>query len=404
MDAQPDLRGTLARYELLMLLRSLATEGLTGRLCMASGEERVAILLEKGTPVHARSYALRHSYPAWLVRQRLLPRDTVKETWREAAEKRRPFDELLVELGHLTPASLIATRQSLARYVLTFAYSLDPASWEVRRSPGPPADLLRLDLEPDRAFFRFVAQRDTTETQAELLKDRFGRPMEPTQRNSEREAAYRAVFGARDPILDLVLQGGHTIEGLLGEGMDALQVIPRVFALHRAGMVRFATSSEGPDPWAEATADLSVASRMVARAGRRRATDDDDEALPTGSFPIIVLPDATDDSATLEIVEEDAPPPTPRVPPREAALALLAEAEQSSHYSLLGVQTTDGPASIRAAAVTVRARIEALRAEDGLDVDALSALRAVAVRVDQAERTLTDDRRRKLYNDSRGIR
>lgn len=407
MDTQHDQQGSLGRYELLALLRSLRAERFTGRLSLTAGDERVALLLLDGAPVYARSAALRHSYPAWLVRQQLLPRDLVKSVFRQAAEARRPFEEVLVEAGHLTPASLVATRQSLARYVLSFAFSLDPAVWTAVRTAHPATDLLRLDLAVDRAFFRFVAQRDPVEAQVAALRPRYERAMAPTASFGDGEAAFRAVFGAHDDVLEAARTGGRSVAGLLGAGLDEAHVAPRAFALHVAGMIRFELGEHEPDPWAEAIADLASVTRMAARAGRRRNGGvEDGEDLPTGALPLSAG-DPEEDGSGLEIVAEDAPPPPPQaqtVDPRQAALAMLDEAERASHYSLLGVGTGADPAAVRDAAARVRARVEALRGREGLDDEAASALRAVAVRVDQAERTLTDDRRRKLYNDSRGIR
>lgn len=417
MDIPPDIHGILARYELLMLLRSLRAERFTGRLGMTSGEERVALYLHDGQPHYARSYALRHSFPAWLVRQRILPRETVKAVFKEASNTRSPFDELVVRQGHLTAVSLVATRQSLARYVLTFAFSLDPAAWEAWRSDAPPRDLFPMDLDPERAFFRFVAQRDDVDAQVTALKDRFERTITPTHVLAEREGSFRAVFGARDPIFDAVASGTSSVARLLAGGADTFQVIPRVFALHRTGLVRFA-ASEDPSAslqWADALGDLATAARIASRHGRRGAPSlDEGEEVPTGALPLQPGPPQAPTPSAQVAPDEPAPEvepaledeaPTPIADPRQVALSWLTEAETASHYGLLGVAHDSSNDEVRHAATLVRQRLERLRSAVGRpgDPDAASAVRAIAVRIDQAERTLTDARRRKLYNSSRGL-
>ena len=412
MEATADLHGVLARYELVMLLRSLRAERFTGRLELSCAEERVALFAHRGELLYARSYALRHSFPAWLVRQRVLPRETVKAVFRDASTARRTFDEVVVEQGHLTPISLVATRQSLARYVLTFAFSLDPASWAGWRTACPPDELLRVDLDPERAFFRFVAQRDSVDAQVAALKDRFEEPIQPTDLLPDREAAFRAVFGAQDPIYDAIAAGSTSIAALLAAGTDAFQIVPRVFALHRSGLVRF-SSREDPDSehqWADAIADLSTASQIAARHGRRgTVVPGEGEELPTGACPLPSAPLDTptpggDASGDTEDPSSDEAS-LPVADPGQAALSWLSEAETASHYELLRVSRDASDDEVCRAAALVRGRLEQLRSALGQqdDPNAASALRAIAVRVDQAERTLTDARRRKLYNSSRGL-
>lgn len=406
MEPTPDLTGTLARYELLTLLRSLRCERFTGRLSLAAGDERVSLFLRDGEPLYARSASLRHSFPAWLVRQRILPREVVKSVFKEATDRKRPFDEVIVEQGHLTSVSLVATRQSLARYVLTFAYSLDPAVWEAWRTDAPPPGLLAMDLDPERAFFRFIAQRDSVESQAALLEGWSTRPIRATPLLADREAAFRAVFGPRDPILDAVA-GSTTIAALLAGGADGAQVIPRVFALHRAGLARFEPAEDpgGARQWTEALADLAIAARIAARHGRRGTPDlVEGEEVPTAALPL--QRDNTPEPRPLPSATPPATPPaTPIADPRQVALAWLAEVETASHYGLLGVPHDASDEEVRQAATLVRRRLERLRDAVGSlgDPDAGSAVRSITVRIDQAERTLTDTRRRKLYNSSRGL-
>ena len=398
MELLPDLHGILSRYELLMLLRALRAGRFTGRLSLTSGDERVQLHLNEGQPVHARSLAVRHTLPAYLLRQRLVPRDTLRALLRRANVTGQSFDRVLVDEGVMPLAELRLAKRSLGRYVLTFAFALDPAAFEAWRTVPPPEDLPPMELDVEGAFFRFVAQRDGVDAQTTTLRDRFERRIAATPELRLRESTFRAVFGRRDPLLDRIIGGSASIAGLMADGHDAFQVVPRVFALHRVGMIRFVSDEEerGASPWDEVVRDMEALTRPspASEAPPPRMAAVMEEAQPTGAT---VIPDLGNDlSAPRETLIQR---PKPRAPTEEQIVDALIQMADQTHYELLGVAPDAPLSAVRAATERLRSTYSAAAlAGQSPGVATQRALRAIAARLDQAHRTLSDPRRRKTYN------
>lgn len=451
--------GTLPKYALLDLLRSLRAERFTGFGDLESRDDQVRVYVHDGEVVFARSSALRHSLPAYLLSQHLVGRHQLKELLEESRRSHLRLESLLLSHGVLDNAALRDAHGSLARYVLSFSFGLHPASYALLPTP-PPAAAPPYRLSVEEAFFRFVATRDTAEEEASLLRDCFGVKMVRTSRYDELRAIAHATFAhgngavgetaddhgapleldAIDGILATFEAGTATVSKLLEGGHDAFDVIRRVFALNRAGLLRF-ESDEAQSAWLElagqdGTLTETALGQPSSPGGAAVKPTGPAPAGPTPSGPIDLDSAADQDlrmplphlpraesgpesvaggasrtrrtrSNVTELPRTAAPDPVeqaPRHPAEKQLLATWSAMREANLYEALGLMP-DAPLS------TVRHQFRNLRlrydpgAFAGIELsrEAAAALRTIAERLELAYRTLSDFGKRSAYHVSQDI-
>lgn len=268
------VQGDLRRYELLDRLRSLRDQRFSGVLSLhpkgnappqpsvrdtspagantvtgdpSRAAERIELFIHEGALVYARSTALRHSLPAYLLTQKLVTRDGLRDLLDEARSERTRLEEIVVSNGLLSQEDVRGAKLALSRYVAAYAFGLFPARYEASRLGGPSRQLLQWAGAPlpiERCFFRYVAMRDAPESEAEELRQCFDCTLEGTAIFDELAPILVGAFStgntdvSADPIVSAIARGRRTLSELLAEH-DAFDVVRRVFAMHRAGMVRF---------------------------------------------------------------------------------------------------------------------------------------------------------------------
>jgi tetratricopeptide (TPR) repeat protein len=404
---------TLEKYALLDLLRGLRDELLTGFVDLEARDEHVRLYLRGGDVLYARSSALRHSLPAYLLSHRAIDRKVLKDLLDAARSQKLRFEQMLVVSGAMEPTALRRAQAGLAEYVLSFAFGLCPASSTVLRTADPEGleGFGALDLE--RAFFRFVATRDTPEEEASLLRDCFDAPIGRAASFEALAPKLSAAFGgaspAADPVVEAIRAGSTSVSALLGQGLDPFDVIRRTFAMHRAGMIWFRSADTGTEAWQELAAELNTPAASLEPSASSQEHPRITEGTPAQSASrepsnMAMLHDELA-SAAGEL-ESEGP-----LDPAEAAIRQAWEAmARTTLYEVLGVPA-DAPVSL------VRERFRALRlrydpaayATRPLSEETQRALRSIVERLDTALRTLTDLTRRSAYHaqiqvDGRGLR
>lgn len=427
------LSGTLSKYAHLDLLRVLQAEVVTGKLDLRAGDDHVELYFEKGVVILARSSAVRHSYPAFLLRHRILDRDALKELLDQANLTRHPLEKLLVDSGVLDELHLRASKLGMARYILCFAFGMAPATYRFVRMAPPPAGLPELSLDPEIEFFRFVALRDAIVDQQAELNDLTDQTIHPTALMESRIAKVREAFTGSatgsDAILDLIETSTKSIQALIGRGFASEDVIRRAFALHKAGLVRFDSGVDWESVWNDAFEEHRLTAALDGGGFRDSAT-----AANSGGSTVQAGSADNDRTARAQLVLRSVEPTDARGRPQtprqrnagdkpgetqsgttmtgsslgsgieDVLLELQDRMTHQTLYDVLGV-APDAPLSeIRENYRYLRTKYDPAAYEEFLlSPEAREALRSIADRLEQAYRTLTDQRRRSSYNSGRKI-
>lgn len=427
------LSGTLSKYGLIDLLRVLQAELVTGKLDLRAGDDHVELFFDKGNTVLARSGAVRHSYPAFLLRHRILDRDALKELLDRATQIHQPLEKLLVESGVLDELHLRASKLGMARYILCFAFGMAPSTYRLVRMAPPPSGLPELSLDPEIEFFRFVALRDATIDQQAELNDVMDQTVYPTPLMESRLAKVREAFTGSatgsDPILDSIEASAKSIQALIGRGFASEDVTRRVFALHKAGLVRFDSGVDWDSVWNDAFDEHRLTGTSTNRGFRGMAPGNntilsttvpgvgENDGVSRAQQALRAVESTDSRNRTPPSKSRAMPAGTPETPagpgPGGTSLGsgiedvLLELQDRMTHqtlYDVLGV-TPDAPLSeIRENYRYLRTKYDPAAYEEFLlSPEAREALRSIADRLEQAYRTLTDQRRRSSYNSGRKI-
>ena len=213
--------GTIQPYQLLTVARALKGEQFTGFLDLSKGEEHVQFTFLRGDIVYTRSEDVRRSFPAFLLKHKLVERDAMRACLNAAQQEGVSLSKILLEKELVSLRDLLRAMQGMARYLIAYAFSLAPVKYTLTAVENPPTILPKFDIQIENGLFQYIGSQEDISEQSSALRNHFDSTIICTDTHgkllplllhefhtSDGDAIVEAISEDETSISDL-LAGGH---------------------------------------------------------------------------------------------------------------------------------------------------------------------------------------------------
>lgn len=265
---------TLEPYELLGLLEQLGDERFSGTVALAATppmQGRIMLYLAEGTVRYARTTVPEVTFPQYLLRRRLFPRQTLKALLRRSSVEHKNIGDLLREEGLLDLDGLRHLKRDLAAAILSRAYA---GEWQtdIRSVPPRPLEYKQPPINPFDALFDSVLRWPQHTVMNESVQHHWSSKL---VRGPEFFGLYPVFFRHFGASLVVErLTDGFRLDSLSRRSDVPETALAQIFALRLSRMARF--EDEAPTPSSLASlhgppqdASRAPSAKTVAVAQRR---------------------------------------------------------------------------------------------------------------------------------------
>ena len=405
--------GMIEPFQLLTVARALRGERFTGFLDLSKGDEHVQLTFLQGEIVYTRSEDVRRSFPAFLLKHKLVERDAMRESLNAAQTEGVSLNKVLLEKELVTLRDLLRAMQGMSRYLIAYAFSLAPAKYTLTPLENPPAILPKFEIHIENGLFQYISSQDDIAIQSGTLRNHFDSTIVSTDAHSELLPILLQEFhGSQgDPVVEAISEEGASISGLLAGGHPSDQIVRRVFAMLVAGMIRFDEETK-ENGWDSILFELSELSRA---GGNLAVVPEKSTATKASPAPAPSQGDLTkhltmlgptstqeksDAIAALTAVSEAGP----KGGVETALLETLQRLQDESIYGVLGIPADASLTDIKEKCRSLSNKYDPKSyASFMLSKEAEQALSIIAEHIQVAWAVLSDISKRRAFHEHAGI-
>lgn len=383
--------GSLAAFELPVLLLQLYRERFSGRLSLTRGRTEKALVLQDGAPISSESNLENERLSGILEQGGTLTRAQRGDVDQYVAREKCQEGVALLKLRLIEPRTLfLALREQLRHRVI------EAFGWADGEFETTPSSTHKEEVQPFRADpYKLVQEGLNSHWSLERLLGGLAHRMEfyarpgtnvgdVTRRLSPDAGTERLIAG---------LDGREKLGVLLCGAASSPAAVSTFWVLDAVGALDYADAPHREtDESNTTTLDIDIEIREAAADSRQASRPTTPTATPTGA------PTATTTATTTADTTADTAESAETQKMRSEILQLLENLEESNYYELLGVAQDAPLAAIRKAYFQAAKRyhpdvIARLGVED-IRTDAGEIFSRIAL----ANETLSDEARRKAYD------